>query len=337
MTMGPSRALTRLREMLAFVRGGTARDAEIRQSLAELPQLTARLATIEANLADWHAQLAALATATVAKAADADLQFVRQALAADLSRESQWLRDRITALAHAMPGPPTASAAGSQTQIAAPAGGDALAQAFYPALEQQFRGTAEEIRARQLPYKPWVDGLPPGTVADIGCGRGEWLGLLSEWGRDGIGVDLNPVLVDDLKARGLRAVHEDAVAWLRSQPSDSLSGITSFHVVEHLPMAVLLQLVDEARRALKPGGLLVLETPNPENLTVATQSFWLDPTHQRPLPPALLEFIAVHAGLRHETTLRLNPPLHSEPTADPTLRALVMQGRDYAVLARKPL
>jgi O-antigen chain-terminating methyltransferase len=39
-----------------------------------------------------------------------------------------------------------------------------------------------------------------------------------------------------------------------------------------------------------PGGLLILETPNPENLVVGACTFWYDPTHIRPLPPAMMRF-----------------------------------------------
>ena len=327
-----TRVLGKLREIADFLRHGSRRELQARQ---RLDQLEARLNDQQRHLEDWQRQLGELTSVTLSRAADADLQFVRNSLAADIARESQWLRNRISALAHAA-GSVSVSAPGPQAAPVAVAQ-SALEEAFYPALEQQFRGTLDEIRARQLPYQPWIAGAPAGPVADIGCGRGEWLGLLREWGRDGVGVDLNSVLVGELQARGLNAVHADALAWLHQQADDSLAAITSFHVVEHLPLGVLLQLVDEARRVLKPGGLLILETPTPENLLVATQSFWLDPTHQRPLPPGLLEFMAVHAGLRHETTLRLSPPdLDGQAIADPTLRGLMMQGRDYAVVARKP-
>lgn len=321
----------KLREIAGFLRHGSQREIQARQ---RLDQIETRLDEQQRHLEDWQRQLTELTSVTLSRAADADLQFVRNSLAADLARESQWLRNRISALAHA-----AGSTAGTSPHGAAPASvvQSALEEAFYPALEQQFRGTLDEIRARQLPYQDWIAGAPEGRVADIGCGRGEWLGLLKEWGRDGIGVDLNSVMVGELQSRGLNAVHADALVWLRTQADDSLAAITSFHVVEHLPLGVLLQLVDEARRVLKPGGLLILETPNPENLLVATQSFWLDPTHQRPLPPGLLEFIAVHAGLRHETTLRLSPPeMDGQAIADPMLRTLMTQGRDYAVVARKP-
>ena len=180
--------------------------------------------------------------------------------------------------------------------------------------------------------------MQSGPVGDLGCGRGEWLELLGEWGVPNQGVDLNAVNVEQMRARGLAVEEGDAVKWLQAAPEASFAAVTAFHLIEHLPFGVLLRLIQEARRVLQPGGRLIMETPNPENLAVATQTFWLDPTHLRPLPPALLELVVRHAGLEHEATLRLHPPADDEhDIADETLRSLMTQGRDYAVIARKPL
>ena len=255
---------------------------------------------------------------------------------ADLRREAGWLRDRLAALEIALDRVDARTAPAADAAM--PASQAAAQEAFYPALEQQFRGTRDDLRGRLAVYRPWIEAAPAGTVADLGCGRGEWLELLREWGRDAVGVDANAVLAAQNRARGLDAVSGDAVGWLEAQPPGSLAAITSFHVVEHLPFGVLLALVERARRALMPGGLLILETPNPENLLVASHTFWIDPTHQRPLPPALLAFVVTHAGLSVEATPRLHPPEPSGDTpADPVLQQLLMQGRDYAVVARKPI
>lgn len=322
----------KISETLRWLRYG---PTELRRVREQQQQLTGKVDELAASLDGLHRGLDHLTHSVMAKAADVDLQFVRNSLAAQIQREAGWLRDQVSALSGALDKVQAGSTGG-----ASPASSPATAaaeEAFYPALEQQFRGTRDEIRARLMAYQPWMQGLPAAPVADIGCGRGEWLELLHEWNLDAVGIDLNALLVQESASKGLRAVHADALAWLAEQPANSLSAITSFHVVEHLPFGLLLKLVDQARRVLQPGGRLILETPNPENLQVATQSFWLDPTHQRPLPPVLLEFLVSHAGLQLETTLRLNPP-EGDGTgiADPVLRGLLMQGRDYGVIARKP-
>lgn len=68
----------------------------------------------------------------------------------------------------------------------------------------------------------------------------------------------------------------DCLQFLQSQADQSLIALTGFHIAEHLPFEVLQQLVMHTLRVLKPGGLLILETPNPENVSVGTCSFYMD-------------------------------------------------------------
>lgn len=256
------------------------------------------------------------------------------ASAADARREAEWTRNQVSALGAVLDRLQRSSGAPG---TAVPAGAAAAEEGFYPTLEHHFRGSTEDLRARLGAYRRWIEDLPAGPVADLGCGRGEWLELLGEWGVSATGVDLNAPNVEGMRARGLDVHHADALEWLQAQPEGSLAAVTSFHVIEHLPFGVLLRMVQEARRVLVPGGRLIMETPNPENVIVATQTFWLDPTHVRPLPPALLEVVVRDAGFELEALLRLNPPAEdAHDIADPTLRALMTQGRDCAVIARKP-
>ena len=50
--------------------------------------------------------------------------------------------------------------------------------------------------------------------------------------------------------------------------------------------------------ALSPGGVLLLETQNPECLAIYSQSFYVDPTHVRPVPAAQLRFWMEETGFR---------------------------------------
>ena len=67
------------------------------------------------------------------------------------------------------------------------------------------------------------------------------------------------------------------------------------------------RLVDAALVALKPGGVLVLETPNPTNVNVGASSFYLDPTHLKPLHPQFLEFLVSSRGFAETEVRYLNP------------------------------
>ena len=218
---------------------------------------------------------------------------------------------------------------------------------FYLAFENRYRGSLQEITARQKTYLPYFEALgvtgashrPGARVADLGCGRGEWLELLLQSGATGaIGVDRGLEMINFCHQRGLPVEQSDALEFLRRQPNGSHAAITAFHLVEHLPFPVLLAILREARRVLEPGGLLVLETPNCGNLIVASQSFHLDPTHRLPIPPMLLSFSVEHAGFREIKTLLLHPYGSESRVADFTPLAdrfneFFYGPQDYAVLA----
>jgi O-antigen chain-terminating methyltransferase len=178
----------------------------------------------------------------------------------------------------------------------------------YLELERGFRGTEAEIEERLVRYLPYLEGK--GAVVDLGCGRGEGLAVLRRHGIPARGVDGSGEMVARCRERGLEAVAGDVCEHLaeiaRSAPG-SLGGVVSFHVIEHLPPPALDRLVRLAWRALAPGGVLVLETPNPLSLVVAARNFWLDPTHVRPVHPATLRLLLEVAGFDPIERLDLRP------------------------------
>ena len=66
--------------------------------------------------------------------------------------------------------------------------------------------------------------------------------------------------------------------------------------MEHLPFSAYGRLIELAYTKLRSGGLLILETQNPECLAIYSQTFFLDPTHVRPVPAAQLQFLFTEAG-----------------------------------------
>jgi 2-polyprenyl-3-methyl-5-hydroxy-6-metoxy-1,4-benzoquinol methylase len=144
-------------------------------------------------------------------------------------------------------------------------------------------------------------------ILDVGCGRGEWLELLREHQLQAAGIDLNRVVLAICQERGLPVVEADAVAHLQSLPEASLGAVTAFHLIEHLALPRMLDLLDAAWRALKPGGVAVFETPNPNNMFVSSRYFYLDPTHRHPIPPALGRFLAEARGFERVEILELHP------------------------------
>lgn len=215
-----------------------------------------------------------------------------------------------------------------------------MSDAFYRAFEDRYRGSRELIASRLRAYLPFVGALksldPPASALDLGCGRGEWLELLVEEGIAAQGIDLDESMLAACHERGLAARSAEALATLRDLPADSLALVSAFHLVEHLPFDEVRALIGQALRVLRPGGLLILETPNPENLVVGASSFYLDPSHLRPIPSELLSFAAEHAGFARHAVVRLNEP----EALDASARLGVMTvlngvSPDYSVVAQK--
>lgn len=162
----------------------------------------------------------------------------------------------------------------------------------YRAFEEIFRGSESLIRARQ---KPYLELVGAGPVADLGCGRGEFLDLLAETGVEAIGVEADETMADRAAGKGHLVVRDDLLHWLRDQPSGHWGAIVSFQVAEHLPYADLMEFISLSLSVLRPGGLFIAETVNPHSLP-AMKNFWVDPTHLTPLFPETACVLCVSAG-----------------------------------------
>jgi len=182
--------------------------------------------------------------------------------------------------------------------------------AFYVAFEDQFRGSYEDIYNRLKVYLPLIEeaktNLPSLPILDVGCGRGEWLQLLQESGYTARGIDINRVMIDQCREKGLEVIEADVITYLQSLPDASLAAVTGFHIIEHLPFEVLVKLVDETVRVLGSGGLAIFESPNPENLIVGACNFYSDPTHRQPLFPPTIKFLFEERGFFDVNLLRLS-------------------------------
>ena len=212
---------------------------------------------------------------------------------------------------------------------------------FYKAFEDQHRGSRELIKSRLAVYLPFIKKVqevhPNATALDLGCGRGEWLELLQDNQLNASGIDQDDGMLSACRSRGLNVQTGDAIAHLQSLPNDSLSIVSGFHIAEHLSLDDLQTLIKEALRVLKPAGLLILEAPNTENLVVGTSSFYLDPTHQRPLPSSLLSFLAGYFGFARAKVLGVQESIPLREKHGPTSLFAVLSGvsPDYAVIAQK--
>ncbi len=174
-----------------------------------------------------------------------------------------------------------------------------------PLLIESFRGTDREIRHRLDRYLPDLQASAP--VLDLGCGRGEMLLLLREAGVEATGIEGDTVLAGAVRRRGLEVVEGDVLESLRGLQENSWGAVTAIHLFEHLAAPVLVAVLAEIRRVLRPGGVLIAECPNPHSLRVGGSLFWQDPTHLRPLLPETLELYLRAAGLPSSRREFLHP------------------------------
>jgi ubiquinone/menaquinone biosynthesis C-methylase UbiE len=324
------------------------RHAAVRDLFTKLSEATA------AWHEDWNKSLASLREeATSAFAAE---HGARASLATDLRRElssslsamvdrHQQLASELTLQSHRVARliDTTSGRAhdDSQRQVFAEEAAHSL-DAFFASFDEQFRGNRAEIKERLKVYLPYVIGLkqPLDKVIDLGCGRGEWLELLKDTGQPATGVDSNTVLAQQCRVRGLDAIEAELHQYLKEQPDNSASVITGFHIVEHLPIEKLVTVLNETMRVLSPGGVLIVETPNPRNVLVGTCNFYFDPTHRNPIPSEVLKFLVESRGFNRIEVLQLNPsdeaPVAGESDLVNRFNDYFYGPMDYGIVAFKP-
>jgi 2-polyprenyl-3-methyl-5-hydroxy-6-metoxy-1,4-benzoquinol methylase len=194
----------------------------------------------------------------------------------------------------------------------------------YAGFENRYRGNEEEVKKQQAQFLPYFDKA--GKVLDLGCGRGEFLELLRENGIDAQGIDLNEQMIEICRDKGFDCQKGDVIESLNQCQDNSLGGIFSSQVIEHLPPHYLQRMIELAYFKLVPGGHLVLETLNPASVFGLVQIYFLDLTHQKPIHPQTLKFLMETSGFE-DVEIQYSAPLEEEqlqtlPGADETASIL---------------
>lgn len=213
---------------------------------------------------------------------------------------------------------------------------------MYVHFEDAFRGSRAEIKDRLKYYLPSINCMEKNSlILDIGCGRGEWLELLTENGFDPTGIDLNSAMIEICKENHLNSLQVDAFSYLSSLPDNYLDMITAFHVIEHIPFPQQITFLNEIYRVLKPNGFIILETPNPKNVLVGSGNFYCDPTHNNPVFPETLHFLLEYLGYSELMIHYLNdmdiikiPALDSDVVSN-RINSLFYGAQDYSITGCK--
>jgi len=206
----------------------------------------------------------------------------------------------------------------------------------YARFAERFRGPDQYVRESQRFYVPFFEGRR--HVLDVGCGRGEFLKLMQEAGVPAKGIEASDESVAYCRSQGFDAANADLFTYLSAQPEGTLDGIFCSQVVEHLTPDRLPDMIRLCATRLSTGGLLAIETPNPECLAIFATHFYLDPTHTRPVPSQLLAFYMEEFGLGRIAVHRRSPAIESMPEVaelPAAFREKFFDGLDYAILAYK--
>jgi 2-polyprenyl-3-methyl-5-hydroxy-6-metoxy-1,4-benzoquinol methylase len=284
--------------------------------------------SLQAQNKAFHAAMRASAD-DIQKRLWADMDRFRADYERTIHAELRTLRQRAQIGAPGFSLPPAAA-----PQITPPS---TPALAFdYGRFAERFRGPEEYVKNGQQIYLPDFTGRQ--SVLDIGCGRGEFLESMRDAGVPARGIDLSEESVAICRAKGLDASVADLFVYLNDLPEAALDGIFCSQVVEHVPPERLPEMIKLCASRLSRGGLIAIETPNPECLAIFATHFYLDPTHTRPVPSALLAFYMEEFGLGRIETRKLAPAIESMPSLSDlpaTFRESFFGALDYAIVARK--
>jgi SAM-dependent methyltransferase len=287
---------------LAVARSDTAAlTSEVQRLRAELREAQATWETLRTEFASrLHEHDVRVGTAT------ADLEALTRRLAAGA--------------------PPPAAAAPAASQATPAAAPAAMPDSFYWRFEAALRGSPESIKAKLEQYRDLATELRETAGGsplwlDLGCGEGQFLSMLRDWGWRVLGMDISPQAVRACLDEGLDAVEGSLPDFLASYDGEPPHGMSAIQVVEHLDPATWLPLLQLARTVLAPGGGLVIETIYPLNVDALAAWFFGDITHTWPANPETLKVMAGFAGFDRVDVRLMNEDADGRP-------------QDYALIAR---
>jgi SAM-dependent methyltransferase len=188
----------------------------------------------------------------------------------------------------------------------------------YPDLDYEFQrytGVVPENQRRiQSFYLPFFEGRR--RVLDLACGDGDFVQMLAEQGTSAVGVDFDPKACQVVRARGLDVICQDVFDYLEQAEPESVDGIFSAHLVEHLAYHQVLRMLELSLRALKPGGIILLVTPNVRSTYTHLESYYKHFGHISYYHPELLCFFLDYVGFTDPQmgeNPRMATPLWGEP------------------------
>ncbi len=184
-----------------------------------------------------------------------------------------------------------------------------IEDAQYAGFENRFRGLDEQVKEQQRNYLSYFKEAS--LVLDLGCGRGEFLELLQQNGIRARGIDINEQMIETCKDKGLDCDKADILETLSEYDDNSIGGIFSSQVVEHVTPSYLKRMVEMAYHKLSPSSTIIIETVNPLSVFSLVQIYFLDLSHQQPIHPQALSFLLKSSGFE-DIQIKYSAPLENE-------------------------
>ena len=210
---------------------------------------------------------------------------------------------------------------------------------FYFEFENQFRGKRKHVITTFYHYLGLIRTILKTNAnpnhLDIGCGRGVRLELCKNEGFNSLGIDNNKDMVNTALDNGLNVIQGDVIAVLKTLPDDSFDLISGFHIIEHLTFETIISLLSECKRLLSDSGILLLETPSIDNLSVSSRLFYLDPTHINPINPDAMVFHIQQLGFHKVKYYLINGGPLQQSSEHTLTRVLNGISQDVCFIATK--
>jgi 2-polyprenyl-3-methyl-5-hydroxy-6-metoxy-1,4-benzoquinol methylase len=179
-------------------------------------------------------------------------------------------------------------------------------------------------KAYDYRFRGWLPARKEAAIVDLACGGGKLLYFFKQRGYQVLsGVDISPEQVMLARQVVPEVIKGNVLDFLEAHPQ-TFDLLTGLDIIEHFHKDEVLRFLDLCHAALRPGGRLILQTPNAE-------SFWgcmhryNDFTHEIAFNPNLLRRLLALCGFK-EIEARETGPIPLGHSAASTVRYIVWQG-----------
>jgi len=168
----------------------------------------------------------------------------------------------------------------------------------------------EFVSAYQWLLRDWLPTNASLSWLDLGCGQGQLMSLAHAMGfRNVLGIDLSAEMLAACREVGLNVRLGDAIEFVDGLSSEAFDIVSAFDFVEHLARNDAFALLRDARRVLRPGGLMFIKVPNAASPHTG-EIFFSDLTHESMWTPASMAQLAALAGFARCEVREVPPVPH---------------------------